>query len=69
MGKRSDFERKPRDFYPTPIEAVEPLVEHLPKTFDFAEPCAGDGTLVNHIENLVELVCGQVILNHKINVY
>jgi len=54
MGKRSDFERKPRDFYPTPIEAVIPLVEHLPETFDFAEPCAGDGTLANHIENLIE---------------
>jgi hypothetical protein len=54
MGKRSDFERKPRDYYITPIEAVEPLVEHLPKIFDFAEPCAGDGTLVNHIENLIE---------------
>ena len=54
MGKRSDFERKPRDFYPTPMEAVEPLLLHLPKTFDFAEPCAGDGTLVNHIENLIE---------------
>ena len=54
MGKRSEFVRKPRDFYPTPIEAVEPLVEHLPKTFDFAEPCAGNGVLVNHIETLVD---------------
>ena len=33
MGKRSDFERKPRDFYPTPMEAVEPLLEHLPQDF------------------------------------
>ena len=54
MGKRSNFERKPRDFYPTPIEALEPLLEHLPKAFDFAEPCAGDGALVNHIETLVD---------------
>ena len=50
MGKRSDFERKPRDFYPTPIEAVEPLIEHLPKEFGFAEPCAGDGALCGHLE-------------------
>ena len=50
MGKRSDFERKPRDFYPTPIEAVEPLIEHLPKEFSYAEPCAGDGTLCNHLQ-------------------
>jgi hypothetical protein len=54
MGKRSDFERKPRDYYQTPIEALEPLLEHLPKAFDFAEPCAGDGVLVNHIETLVD---------------
>ena len=50
MGKRSDFERKPRDFYPTPIEAVEPLLPHLPEEFSFAEPCAGDGALVKHLE-------------------
>jgi len=50
LGKRSDFERKPRDFYPTPYEAVKPLIEHLPKHFTFAEPCAGDGALINHLE-------------------
>ena len=50
MGKRSDFERKPRDFYPTPFEAVEPLIKHLPREFTFAEPCAGDGALVGHLE-------------------
>jgi hypothetical protein len=50
MGKRSDFERKPRDFYPTPMEAVEPLLPHLPEDFLFAEPCAGDGTLIKHLE-------------------
>ena len=51
MGKRSDFERKPRDFYPTPIEAVEPLMRHLPREFGFAEPCAGDGALCGHLEH------------------
>jgi len=50
MGKRSDFERKPRDFYPTPMEAVKPLLEHLPKDFTFAEPCAGNGALIEHLE-------------------
>ena len=50
MGKRSNFERKPRDFYPTPIEAVYPLLEHLEENFLFAEPCAGDGALINHLE-------------------
>ena len=50
MGKRSDFERKPRDFYPTPREAIEPLIPHLPETGLFAEPCAGDGRLIDCIE-------------------
>tara|TARA_Y100000389_G_C17466490_1_gene526149 strand:- start:2909 stop:3436 length:528 start_codon:yes stop_codon:yes gene_type:complete len=52
MGKRSDYERVERDFYPTPIEAVIPLMTHLPKEFTFSEPCAGDGRLVDHIETL-----------------
>ena len=50
MGKRSDFERIPRDYYPTPYEAVLPLIPHLPqKPFSFAEPCAGDGRLIEHL--------------------
>jgi hypothetical protein len=52
MGKRSNFERRERDFYPTPAKAVEPLIPFLRgagvKTF--AEPCAGDGDLVRHLE-------------------
>ena len=51
MGKRSDFERQPRDFYPTPIEAVEPLIPHLPREFTFTEPCAGNGALCGHLEH------------------
>lgn len=49
MGKRSNFKRKPRDYYPTPIEAVAPLIDHLPLTFDYIEPCAGDYRLAEHI--------------------
>lgn len=50
MGKRSEFLRNPRDKYPTPYEAVVPLLSHLtPKTL-FVEPCAGDGRLVRHLE-------------------
>ena len=55
MGKRSNFERNPRDFYPTPKEAVIPLLPHLPKKGLFAEPCAGDGRLIEHIEELTSL--------------
>lgn len=50
MGKRSAFVRIPRDFYPTPAEAVAPLLPHLAPGTQFIEPCAGDGALVNHLE-------------------
>lgn len=59
MGKRSDYERKPRDYYPTPLEAVKPLVPHLPAEFSFCEPCAGDGRLISHIECLSGGTCAQ----------
>jgi len=52
MGKYSDFERRPRDFYTTPIEPVIPLIDHLPYTFDYVEPCAGDGRLIDNIAEL-----------------
>lgn len=54
MGKRSDFEKRARDFYPTPKKAVEPLIPFLPEYFTFIEPCAGDGRLVTHILDLME---------------
>ena len=52
MGKRSDVARVERDYYPTPIEAVGPLIDHLPYHFDYVEPCAGDGRLIEHIRTL-----------------
>ena len=52
MGKRSNFERVPRDFYPTPYEAVLPLNAHLNFSVQYTEPCAGDGRLVDHLTNL-----------------
>lgn len=55
MGKRSDFDRIPRDFYPTPREAVLPLLPHLPATFTYWEPCAGNGALIDALP-------GQVVL-------
>jgi hypothetical protein len=51
MGKRSDMPRVERDFYPTPWEAVVPLLPHLgfwPVKFD--EPCCGDGALAKHLQ-------------------
>lgn len=47
MGKRSDFARRERDFYPTPPEAVDPLLPHLKLNTHFIEPCAGDGALID----------------------
>ncbi|MEP1198251.1 class I SAM-dependent methyltransferase [Tateyamaria sp.] len=47
MGKRSNFERIPRDFYPTPEKAALPLLPHLPPSSTFCEPCAGAGDLAN----------------------
>ena len=50
MGKRSDFQRRERDFYPTPPEAVKPLIPHLPDGFfSYWEPCAGDGALIESL--------------------
>ena len=48
MGKRSNFDRKPRDFYQTPEAAVKPLLSHIGRV-RFVEPCAGDGALVDHL--------------------
>jgi hypothetical protein len=50
MGKRSDFPRKNNDFYPTPMSAVLPLLDELRPETVFDEPCAGDGSLVRHLE-------------------
>ena len=48
MGKRSQFPRVPQDAYPTPAEAVAPLLPRLAPRTRFIEPCAGDGHLVGH---------------------
>jgi hypothetical protein len=50
MGKRSDFTRIERDYYPTPEAAVLPLLPHLDYGTMFIEPCAGDGRLMRHLE-------------------
>jgi hypothetical protein len=46
MGKRSSFERKARDFYPTPYEALLPLLPYINNITRYCEPCAGDGQLI-----------------------
>lgn len=58
MGKRSNFERVERDFYPTPLKAVLPLLPHLEGVW-FIEPCAGDGRLIDHIHANTDIMCYQ----------
>lgn len=50
MGKRSNFERHERDYYPTPYHATEPLTAYL-QPCSFVEPCAGDFRLAEHLIN------------------
>jgi hypothetical protein len=57
MGKRSNFDRIPHDLYETPLDAVFPLIPHTKGIHIFAEPCAGDGALVRHLETF-GMKCG-----------
>ncbi len=55
MGKRTetDFEKHGKSQYLTPESPVRALVPFLPKGgFYFAEPCAGDGRLITHLQKL-----------------
>ena len=53
MGKRSNFEKLPRDYYPTPEEAFKPIANEFLEGLIYCEPCAGDGRLIAHIERWV----------------
>jgi hypothetical protein len=47
MAKRSGFPRRDRDHYPTPPEAVGPLLPFLGPATRYIEPCAGAGSLIS----------------------
>lgn len=53
MSKRSTMPKVKNSFYPTPYEAVLPLLPHLAGRGDrsviFDEPCCGAGDLINHL--------------------
>lgn len=59
MGKRSEFEREPRDLYPTPYKPMIPLFPFLKVHTGFAgyrpvryvEPCAAAGQMVAHLSS------------------
>ncbi len=53
MSKRAPgLPQRPRGFWPTPREAVVPLVPYLPPRCRYGEPCAGDGALIGHLRDL-----------------
>lgn len=53
MSKRTPgLPRRPRGFWPTPLDAVRPLIPFLPPTAEWIEPCAGDGALLRHLGHL-----------------
>lgn len=53
MSKRTPgLPQRPRGFWPTPREAVVPLIPYLPPRARYGEPCAGDGRLVRVLEEL-----------------
>ena len=50
MGKRSSFERRAKDYYPTPYKAILPLLAHIEHVTRYEEPCAGAGDLIDHFK-------------------
>lgn len=50
MGKRSNFERRKADAYQTPWAGAKPLIPYLTGIRTFAEPCAGEGRLIRHLQ-------------------
>lgn len=53
MGKRSEFERIPKDFYRTiDPRAVEPLKGFLIGGCNYYEPCCGQGDLMVMLDNV-----------------
>lgn len=51
MGKRSPgLPRRKHDAYDTPYAAIPALLPHLMPGTRFAEPCAGNGFLIEHLE-------------------
>lgn len=59
MSKYSNFERIEKDKYPTfDPRAVAPLVPFLDGITEYAEPCAGDNSLILNLKNhCPDLVC------------
>lgn len=53
MSKRTPgLPQRPRGFWPTPKEAVIPLIPYLPPRARYGEPLAGNGALIQHLAEL-----------------
>lgn len=50
MGKRSEFDRKDKDFYETPLSAIMPLLEVIKEGSSYIEPCAGNGAFIYQVD-------------------
>jgi len=58
MAKRSNFDRKARDFYETwDINAVKPVIAHLRQGFTYIDPCTGSGYIKQHMTALTPFAC------------
>lgn len=57
MAKRSNFPRRKYDAYHTPAAPVLSLLPFLDGIKTYAEPCAGDGHLIVHLNTLAGLRC------------
>ena len=51
MRNRKEKER--HEYYPTPYEAIELARPLLSKDKNWWEPCAGDGRILRHFDNVV----------------
>ena len=55
MGKRTSYEKRPRDYWPTPRSAIEPLHDFV-RGQTFVEPCAGAGDIIKGLGGISECV-------------
>lgn len=70
MGKRSDFERRENNYYPTPERAVLQLVDHITiNDIRYVEPCAGNGALISHLSKQNAVCVGAWDIEPKIDKY
>lgn len=70
MGKRSDFERIPKDFYRTwDKRAVPPLVRELPIKVNYYEPCAGEKDLIKQLDAFGHNCIGYSDISHGTDVF